>query len=140
MNFSQQDINQIEQHGLNIKDINKQIENFKSGFPFVNIIRPAAVNDGIYEYSDSEITKYITEYENYAKTHRIMKFVPASGAATRMFKDLFDFLTTKQHNKTSTETINNINKFAFWDELRHFLPQNASDTDIIGVNSVPVYK
>ena len=131
MNFSDQDLNQIKNHGLTLESINEQIENFKSGFPFVNIIRPAAVNDGIYEYSDSEITKYITEYENYAKTHRIMKFVPASGAATRMFKDLFDFLTTKQHNKTSTETINNINKFAFWDELRHFLPQNASDTDII---------
>ncbi|MBR3511310.1 MAG: DUF4301 family protein [Alphaproteobacteria bacterium] len=131
MNFSQQDINQIEQHGLNIKYINKQIENFKSGFPFVNIIRPAAVNDGIYEYSDSEITKYITEYENYAKTHRIMKFVPASGAATRMFKDLFDFLSTQQPNKTSTLTVSNIERFAFWDDLKRFLPQNASDTDII---------
>lgn len=131
MNFSDQDLNQIKNHGLTLESINEQIENFKKGFPFVNIVKPADTDDGIHEYQNSDIENYIKEYEEYTKSHKIMKFVPASGAATRMFKDLFDFLSTEQPNKTSTLTTSNIEQFAFWDDLKRFLPQNASDTDIV---------
>ncbi len=129
--FSDQDIKQISAHGLTIDEINNQIEKFKSGFPFMNIVKPAVSNDGIKIFDDSEIAKYTQIYDEYCKNHGIIKFVPASGAATRMFKDLFEFMNSGMHNKTSEYVINNIDKFAFWDDLKKYLPNKASDTDII---------
>ena len=63
--------------------------------------------------------------------YRIVKFVPASGAATRMFKDLFEYLSTGQINKTTQTVLDNIEKFAFWDDLKKILPDAATDTDKI---------
>ena len=128
--FSDQDIEQINSHGLTIKNVSQQLNDFKKGFPFINIIRPALIDDGIFQ-CDDESDKYIKIYDEYSKNHKIVKFVPASGAATRMFKDLFDFITTGTKNKTSVTTIANIQKFAFWDELKSYLPENASDKEII---------
>lgn len=128
--FSDKDIKQITSHGLTLENISQQLNDFQNGFPFTNIIRPALVGDGIFKYDD-ECDKYIKIYEEYSKNHKVVKFVPASGAATRMFKDLFDFTATGTPNKTSSATIENIKKFAFWDELKTYLPENASDQEII---------
>ena len=131
MNFSQQDIEQIKNHGLDLDEVNNQIEKFKSGFPYVNIVKPATTNDGVIECDETNCEKYIKKYDEYAKSHNILKFVPASGAATRMFKDLFDFISSGTPNKTSQQTISNIEKFAFYDELKTYIDKNASDIDII---------
>ena len=131
MNFSDNDKKQIENHGLTLKEIEEQLEKFKSGFPFVDIVKPAQINDGILECQESDCEKYIREYEEYSKNHKIIKFVPASGAATRMFKDLFDFVATDSPNETSTKTISNLSKFAFYDSLKSYIPENASDKEII---------
>ncbi len=131
MNFSEQDIKQIQNHGLTIENVNNQIQKFKSGFSFINIVKPASVTDGIIECGNEEAEKYISMYDEYAKNKKILKFVPASGAATRMFKDLFDFMATNIPNKISETTILNIEKFAFWDDLEKILPNNKSDMDII---------
>lgn len=131
MNFSQQDIEQIKNHGLDLDEVNNQIEKFKSGFPYVNIVKPATTNDGVIECDETNCEKYTKKYDEYAKSHNILKFVPASGAATRMFKDLFDFISSKTPNKTSQQTISNIEKFAFYDELKTYIDKNSSDINII---------
>lgn len=131
MMFSDTDIQQIKSHGLALETVNKQIDNFKSGFPYANIVKPATTTDGVVVCSDDMVEKYINIYDEFAKNHKIVKFVPASGAATRMFKDLFDFVASGNRNETTDKTITNIDKFAFWDDLKPFLPQNATDTDII---------
>ena len=131
MNFSAQDINQIESHGLTLDDVNKQIERFKNGFPFVDIVRPASEGDGVWEISGADCQKYIDIYNEYQKSHKIVKFVPASGAATRMFKGLFDFWLSKTPNNISRTTIINIKNFAFWDDLKQYLPRNASDMNVV---------
>lgn len=131
MNFSDKDIKQIENHGLTLKEIEEQLKKFQSGFPFVNIVKPAQINDGILECQESDCEKYIHEYEEYSKNHKIIKFVPASGAATRMFKDLFDFVASDIPNETSKKTISNLGKFAFYDSLKTYIPENASDKQII---------
>ena len=135
MNFSQQDIEQIKNHGLDLDEVNNQIEKFKSGFPYVNIVKPATTNDGVIECDETNCEKYIKKYDEYAKSHNILKFVPASGAATRMFKALFDFISSKTPNKTSQQTISNIEKFAFYDELKTYIDKNSSDIDIIDFSS-----
>lgn len=131
MTFSDNDLQQIKSHGLSIDDINQQLQDFKTGFPFSDIVKPAVVNDGIIVVVDDKYDEMANAYDNYAKTHKIVKFVPASGAATRMFKDLFDFMKTNNLNDTVKTTIENIEKFAFWDELKKYLPEHFTSTDIV---------
>ena len=130
MIFSDKDIKQIKNHGLNLDEVNTQIENFNTGFPVLDIVKPAVAGDGVIQCTPLDCERYIDTYERYALSHKIMKFVPASGAATRMFKDLFDFIATNMPNTVSRMTANNITRFAFWDDLKSYLPQNASDMNI----------
>ncbi|MGM5469354.1 DUF4301 family protein [Flavobacteriaceae bacterium LMO-SS05] len=101
--FSEQDINQIESKGLTLQKVNDQIELFKTGIPFVNLKEAATIGKGILKLDDTQEQHFIKVFEQKRHEISIMKFVPASGAATRMFKFLFDFL---EHYKLSQESIN----------------------------------
>ncbi|MCQ2581589.1 MAG: DUF4301 family protein [Alphaproteobacteria bacterium] len=127
--FSDTDIQNITKHGLTVESVLQQIDNFKTGFPYANIVRPATVDDGILKLSDIECEKYINIYDSNRDTKTITKFVPASGAATRMFKDLFEYLATQQPNQTSITVLSNLDKFAFYDDLK--INENAIDSEII---------
>ncbi len=131
MKFSDKDIQQIESHGLTLDAINTQLHDFETGFPYSDLVRPTTVGDGITDLTPDEINTYINKYDEYAQSHKIVKFVPASGAATRMFKDLFEFLATNTPNKTSDTVLQNLTRFAFYDDLKQFLPRNATDKQII---------
>ena len=131
MKFSSKDIDQIKSHGLTVDIVNQQIEKFETGFPFIDIVKPASIDDGIRQISETDCQTYTILYHEYQKTHKIVKFVPASGAATRMFKDLFDFLSSNMPNKTSRMTAMNIQQFAFWNDLKQYLPMNATDKNIV---------
>jgi len=131
MNFSDNDLQQIKSHGLTVDEINQQLNNFKTGFPFSDIVKPAVANDGIMIVDDDKYNDMAREYDDYAKTHKIVKFVPASGAATRMFKDLFEFLNTGVMNNATETFVKNIEKFAFWDELKKYLPNDFNANDIV---------
>ena len=88
--FNAEDILQIEQKGMNEAQINAQLENFKNGFDFLKLEGAAAVGNGIVAPTEDEAEAYIQAWNNYkAEGHNITKFVPASGAASRMLKDLF---------------------------------------------------
>ncbi len=131
MKFSDADIQQIESHGLTVDTVTEQLADFARGFPYSDLARPTTVGDGIVRLTDDEIDTYINIYENYIPTHQIVKFVPASGAATRMFKDLFEFLATDTPNKTSDAVLQNLTRFAFYDDLKQILPRDATDRQII---------
>jgi len=92
LNFSQKDIQQIEEKGLSVEKVEKQIKIFKRGNIALNIQAAATVWDGIFFYSEQEKYEYISYYEKQKDQLEIVKFVPASGAATRMFQDLQIFL------------------------------------------------
>ena len=125
MLFSDKDLQQIKSHDLDINNIQQQIKNFEQGFPFVDIVQPATSANGVVMCEDKDIEKHIQAYDEYAKTHKIVKFVPASGAATRMFKDLFDFASTGNMNAITEKTIKDFDKFAFYDEIK------SNNSDII---------
>ncbi|MCM1295095.1 MAG: DUF4301 family protein [Muribaculaceae bacterium] len=129
--FSDNDIKQITDHGLTVDIIISQLQDFQTGFPYAKINRPAIVGDGIITPDNDTATHAIETYDEYAKTHKIVKFVPASGAATRMFKDLYAFLDSGAINKTTQTVLDNIEKFAFYDELKKYLPVAPTDRDII---------
>ncbi|MBI5541418.1 MAG: DUF4301 family protein [Bacteroidia bacterium] len=119
--FTKEDLNQMKQLGINPKVAEKQIEFFKSGFPFVELDRPAIDKDGIKVFSEKEIAELTKLYDKNTENENIVKFVPASGAATRMFKDLFSFMD----EWTGSVDIENDKKFSMVLEFFEKLPQFA---------------
>lgn len=135
--FSNNDIKQINEHGLSVANVEQQIADFISGFPFANITRPATIGDGILQFDTVATNYFINLYDNEKQNYQITKFVPASGAATRMFKDMFDFLSTNNTNDTVNTVVQNINRFAFYDELKKFLPTTPTTHDIVNAMLCP---
>lgn len=100
--FSKKDIEQIREHGMAPEEIERQIGRFRSGFPFADIVRPADPERGIITYTEKEQEQFAYRFEERKTGLKITKFVPASGAATRMFKDLYalrDTLTGKSREE-----------------------------------------
>lgn len=130
-NFTQSDLEQIRRHGLTPAAIEKQLADFVRGFPYASIAAPAHIGSGIVELDENQLQEYAKIYDDYRTGHTIVKFVPASGAATRMFKDLFEYLSTGTMNATTEKVLKNLEQFAFYDELKRILPPAASPRDII---------
>lgn len=114
------DIRQIEARGISVREVEKQISNFKKGFPWLEIVAPATGLRGIKIPSQEEIDEDIARFDN-AVDERKCKFVPASGAASRMFKDLYSGLDKiaagdSLEGEPAGVFADNIGKFAFYDE------------------------
>jgi hypothetical protein len=129
--FTDSDIQQIKSKGASLEQIEAQVQNFKSGFPFMEIVKAAIVNDGIISLNQEDLALYTEIYENALKVKSVVKFVPASGAATRMFKSLFEFINHPAANTLKTKEdfeaaklkdvalfFENLNKFAFVEDLK----------------------
>ncbi|WP_025742762.1 DUF4301 family protein [Aquimarina pacifica] len=130
MNITDKDIKLIKSKGLTIDKVLSQIETFKNQIPFVALRSAATLDHGILKFSEhyqSELTKVYTSRLSGLDT---LKFVPASGAATRMFKDLFRFLDTYDCEKESLNSYTNhqnatairlfligLEKFPFYEEV-----------------------
>ena len=123
--FSKEDLQQIEKHGLTSERVERQIENFRTGFPYLGIVRAAAAGDGVKVLAEEEIARAEARYDNEAKQLKIVKFVPASGAATRMFKELFEFVNDGRRGKGVDTLLENIEKFAFYPELARYIEAGA---------------
>ena len=91
MKFSEKDILQIDEKGISTKEVEEQIEIFKRGNIKVNIIEAATVGNGISKIESTEKHELIEFYDSEKNKHSVLKFVPASGAASRMFKALHNF-------------------------------------------------
>ena len=126
--FTDTDIQQINKHNLNLNTIQQQMTDFQNGFPYIDIKSAAVIDNGVMEMLSDENAEY---FDANADDYNIVKFVPASGAATRMFKDLFEYLTSGTHNKVSQTIINKLTEFAFYKDLKKHLPENPTDFDII---------
>ena len=115
--FSNQDLNQIAQRGNTPEAIKHQLTEIKEGFPFLKIEAAAAVGNGILSLDSAQVEKFVNEWATYlSDQHTIVKFVPASGAASRMFKNLFSFLSADYDEPTTDFEkyfFENIKKFAF---------------------------
>ncbi|MGB7785577.1 MAG: DUF4301 family protein [Salinimicrobium sp.] len=92
MGLSEKDLSQIEKKGINPAKVQEQIEIFKRGNVAVNVIEAATVRNGILQFSEEEKQRLISLYDGKRDELDILKFIPASGAATRMFKALYNFV------------------------------------------------
>ncbi len=99
--FSEKDIEQIKGKGIALDQVERQITRLKNGMSFSNLIAAAKLDKGIERYDDTEMEALMHLYEGKQNDLDIVKFVPASGAATRMFKFLFQFLQSFRPNKES---------------------------------------
>ena len=86
--LSEKDLKQIAQKGITPEQIENQLNEFKTGFPFLKLEAAAAIGKGIVAPSEAERKMYVEAWQQYkAEGMKVVKFVPASGAASRMFKD-----------------------------------------------------
>ena len=115
--FTEQDLQQIADHGLTPARVETQLENFRRGFPWLNVVRAASPADGIVILDAAQADAAVARYEKAAAGLGIVKFVPASGAATRMFKELFEFVNEGKRGKGIDTLLSNLDKFAFAPEL-----------------------
>ena len=125
--FTPQDLKQIADHGLTPERVEEQVENFRRGFPFLKVVRAASPGDGVLVLDGAEVDAAVARYDAAVAGLRVVKFVPASGAATRMFKELFEFVNEGKRGKGIDVLLENIERFAFWPELRAVLPPEADD-------------
>lgn len=134
--FDKKDLQQFASMGITPETVVQQIDNFKKGFPKTKLIDAATVeNGGILRMSDNEISRYATAYKQLSKGKKILKFVPASGAASRMFKDLYAFSSTYfgvAHNfekefPSVKEFLQHIRSFAFFEDLQACMERSSLD-------------
>jgi hypothetical protein len=141
--LSQEDLKQIARKGITEEQIETQVNQFEKGFPYLKLKSAANIGNGVIAPDEKERTSYIEKWEAYkGKGKKIVKFVPASGAASRMFKDTFAFLDAP-YNSPETDFekkyFANIKKFAFFDALNQVCKDNEGK-DIATLVSEGNYK
>lgn len=130
--FEQNDVRQIEERGSSVSEVEAQVERFRKGFPWLEIIAPATPENGIRVLGDKAAEEAVTYYENASVAGKC-KFVPASGAASRMFKDIFAGLSTLEDGKdpgadsSVGKLASAIEKFAFYTPETFGTPEDSAD-------------
>lgn len=147
--FSEKDIQQIHSKGITFDQVNEQIERLKNGMSYSKLLAAATVGRGIERFDAPETKEYIELYENKKNDLSIVKFVPASGAATRMFKFLFQFISTfkpekesltafiKRQNDDLVETFfSKIKEFPFYNEVISKLKVSRPDYNALSEDAM----
>ncbi|MCE1202073.1 MAG: DUF4301 family protein [Bacteroidia bacterium] len=143
MQLQPKDLDQIRNKGIDPEQIERQLGYFRKGFPFMQLIEPATIdNGGIRRIEDGELRLLIENFDKRKNDYDIIKFVPASGAASRMFKHLFEFSQSFMGTKeeilaTMSQTdfnsvgyfLKNLSKFAFYDDLKAVAASAGEDIE-----------
>ena len=129
--FTHEDLQQITQHGLTQAQVEQQINNFRQGFPFLPVVRAASVGDGVLALDEQALDAAVARYDEVAASLKVVKFVPASGAATRMFKELFEYVNDDKRTAGIDRLLENIEHFAFWPELSEHIMPDSPDEEIV---------
>jgi len=145
--FSDKDLRQIEEHGLNIDEVNRQLDLFKMPKFFLKLAGPCIVGNGIMVFDRENMASLIEIYETGGPVHGCVKFVPASGAASRMFKVLLRYLN--QGNEITRDDVSieastgegdaqqlldfmdGLKRFAFFRELKSALSDQGFNVNAL---------
>ncbi len=125
------DVDQIVGHGLSEEEALRQLDNFRKGFDYLPIVRAAVAGDGIKVLGRAEASALAEEYKRKSERLTILKFVPASGAATRMFKELFEFVGQGRQTKAVETLLEKITEFPFYTELKVVTGENADPVAMV---------
>ncbi|MDH5429185.1 MAG: DUF4301 family protein, partial [Nitrospirota bacterium] len=102
LSLTQVDQQELERQGLSFSQVEEQVLRLRQGTSPIQLVRPCRLGDGIIVFSPQQIAAYHRQFHLAQAAGRISKFIPASGAATRMFKDLLQFLD-KEFSSQSTQ-------------------------------------
>jgi hypothetical protein len=118
--FTQNDLRRIKKLGLTPLDAEKQMESYRHGSNYLNLNRPCAINDGILSIQKTEMDEFIKLYEREAGKFKLLKFVPASGAASRMFAEWFSALEKDGFGSPSLNQsfLRNLKKYPFYSLIK----------------------
>ena len=126
--LSETDLKQIAERGISEEQVVGQLNQIKEGFPFLKLEAAASVGQGVLALDGEEREHYIEDWNEYkAQGHKVVKFVPASGAASRMFKNMFSFLSADYDVPTTDfekEYFDHIKNFAFREALCDMCKKN----------------
>lgn len=136
MELNNKDLELLKEKGITREQINQQIESFNKGFPDLYVEKAATINDGILRLSENEINEYIQHYNDYRGNIKIEKFVPASGAASRMFKKLYEFVNENKNsaNPSYAEVqplFEKTEKTGFYVNLKDFLASKGKNIEAL---------
>lgn len=133
-------LDQIIKSQVPEEHILEQCDIFRKGLPFVRLARPCTIGDGIHVIPESDFERLLESHHRASMQGRTLKFVPASGAATRMFKELSAILEagvemtwedlrrwaqTDATAGAAVEFLGNLERFAFYDVLRSSLERRG---------------
>ena len=124
--LNQNDLAQLKKKGVSEKTVEAQLERFSTGFPYLELAGSATIEHGITRLSPEQEDEAIARWKQYLNDGgEVMKFVPASGAASRMFKALFSFVDGEEDMPAKgspvAELIDHIDEIAFSAELNEVI-------------------
>ena len=143
--LTNKDKQQLETLNISTDQVERQINQFKTGFPYSDLVAPATIGNGIIKFSNTEIQELIKQFDEDKEYYDILKFIPASGAASRMFKNIYSFVEEykgkeipedflKKEN-VGFDSIENfflsIRDFAFYDDLKDKLAECGKDIETL---------
>lgn len=128
MGFTAQDLEQIKEYGLEISKINEQLKHLKNGIDKTVLISAATNNNGIIRLDPHEFVSKSAFFDAHKANLKLLKFVPASGAASRMFKFLNTFLNEFDIENESINAYINRKK------------DNELAVFIVGMDKLPFFK
>ena len=141
--LTEKDLQQIAERNVTEDQVERQVAQLKRGTAYVKLIRPATIGDGILRMSPEQVEAMNQAFDEDKEYYQFTKFVPASGAASRMFKDLFSFIENGEDTKFTEIFIAHIHSFAFFSDLNEEVKRlygNDIDTMIGNGRKVEVVK
>lgn len=147
--FSSDDKQQLDSMGISIQQVENQILQFKNGFSYSDLVSSATTGNGIVKFTEDEINELVKQFDEDKQYYDIIKFVPASGAASRMFKNLYTFidqykgqdipLNFLKKEKIKPDSAENffisIHDFAFFNDLKNKIRENGKDIETMLKNN-----
>jgi len=132
--FTQKDFRQIDKLGLTPRDVEKQMATYHRGPNYLKLNRPCSINDGILSIPKAAMNELIKLYEKEAVNFKLLKFVPASGAASRMFAEWFSALEKGGFDSPvlNQSFLRDLKKYPFYSLLK----QNKCASEFIGKKNI----
>ncbi len=129
--FSDEDLKTIAAKGVEVQEVLRQLEIFRRGTKPVRLLRPARPGDGIVQIRREEREVFVSLHDQASERGRMLKFVPASGVASRMFKNWYKWVQQGRvdSDEQAIQFLKDLAKFAFYDDLKKEMASKGEEVE-----------